>query len=298
MKYLICSLIYIFIMHNSNAQFLPLYQNVPNQIASPNMERQEFDGILRVYNVTHPSYQYYRVKEDHINRPCVVICPGGGYGMLAAGHEGTDVAAYFNSIGINAIILKYRIPNDKYQIDRAIAPLQDVQQAMYLARTNADQWGIDAHKIGVMGFSAGGHLAASLSSHYMDVKIENSQQVSLRPDFQILIYPVITFQEFGHNGSTQNLIGKHPTQDQILYYSNELQVTENTPAAFIVHAEDDNVVPVKNAVIYGEALRNHHVASELLLMEKGGHGFGMKNKQSEIQWPPILEAWLHKIKVL
>jgi acetyl esterase/lipase len=281
------------------AQYQPLYKVTPNQIKVANEEKEEqFEGITIVSKVTEPAFQYFRVKEDNIKRPCVIIYPGGGYTILASGHEGIDVAKFFNSIGVNAMVVKYRIPNDKAQIDKSIAPLQDAQQAIFLAKTNANAWGIDDKKIGILGFSAGGHLAASLSSHYADVKIDNPSKVSLRPDFQILIYPVITMKDFGHAGSKENLIGKHPTPEQIQYYSNELNVNEQTPPAFIVHAINDDAVPVKNAHVYDSALKANNVSSTLYLYEKGGHGFGMKNPTATEQWTTPLTAWLQKRKII
>ena len=287
------------ITNSMQAQYKPLYKSTPNQIAVPNEEREDpFEGIIIVSKVTEPAYQYFKVKEDNIKRPCVIICPGGGYFILATSHEGVDVAKFFNSIGINAMVLKYRIPNDKAQVDKTIAPLQDAQQAMLLARTNAAEWGIDANKIGIMGFSAGGHLAASLSSHYADVKIDNPLNISLRPNFQILIYPVITMKDFGHAGSKENLIGKNPTEAQVQYYSNELNVDSKTPPAFIVHAKNDDAVPVQNAYEYDKALKANKVLSTLYLYEKGGHGFGMKNPTATEQWTTPLTVWLHERKII
>ena len=299
MKFVISFVAFFLILNSSMAQYVALYQNTPNQKLVPNLETSiDTMGILITSAVSEPSYQYFRAKADTVKRPCVIICPGGAYFILADGHEGVDVAKYFNSIGVNAMVLKYRIPDNNNQIDKSIAPLQDAQQAMYLARKNASIWGIDEHKIGIMGFSAGGHLAASLASHYSDVKISNDEQISLRPDFQILIYPVITTKSFGHSGSTLNLIGPNPTEEQINYFSNESWVNTQSPITFIVHAKDDDAVPVKNAEIYNEAFIKNKVASKLYLFEKGGHGFGMKNKMSEKQWPPILEAWLFENKIL
>ena len=191
MKYCIIYIFSILMITNTmNAQYKPLYKSIPNQIVVPNEEREDpFEGIIIVSKVTEPAYQYFRVKEDNIKRPCVIIYPGGAYFILASGHEGVEVAKFFNSIGVNAMVVKYRIPNDNAQVDKSIAPLQDAQQAMLLARSNAATWGIDANKIGILGFSAGGHLAATLSSHYADVKIDNPLNISLRPNFQILIYP-------------------------------------------------------------------------------------------------------------
>lgn len=300
MKYCIIYIFSILMITNTmNAQYKPLYKSIPNQIVVPNEEREDpFEGIIIVSKVTEPAYQYFRVKEDNIKRPCVIIYPGGAYFILASGHEGVEVAKFFNSIGVNAMVVKYRIPNDNAQVDKSIAPLQDAQQAMLLARSNAATWGIDANKIGILGFSAGGHLAASLSSHYADVKIDNPINISLRPNFQILIYPVITMKDFGHTGSKENLIGKNPTDAQVQYYSNELNVNDQTPPAFIVHAKNDDAVPVQNAYEYDKALKANKVASTLFLFEKGGHGFGMKNPTSTIQWTTPLTQWLREIKIL
>jgi acetyl esterase/lipase len=300
MKINILSIIIILLMTTTiQAQYQPLYKVTPNQIKVANEEKEEqFEGITIVSNVTEPAYQYFRVKEDNIKRPCVIIYPGGGYTILASGHEGIDVAKFFNSIGVNAMVVKYRIPNDKAQNDKSIAPLQDAQQAILLAKTNANAWGIDDKKIGILGFSAGGHLAASLSSHYADVKIDNPSKVSLRPDFQILIYPVITMKDFGHAGSKENLIGKDPTPEQIQYYSNELNVNEQTPPAFIVHAINDDAVPVQNVHVYDSALKANKVSSTLYLYEKGGHGFGMKNPTASEQWTTPLTAWIQKRKII
>jgi len=289
-------------MSTSLAQYQPLYKTIPNNISTKNQEAESNNaGILIVEKVSIPSYQYFRVASDNTKKPCVIICPGGGYAILAAGHEGSDLANYFNSIGVNAIVLKYRIPNAENQIDKSIAPLQDAQQAMLLARTNAENWGIDKNKIGVMGFSAGGHLAASLATHYNDVKIENPSKISLRPDFQLLIYPVISFGPEGHEGSRINLIGNAndaKTVKAIDYFSNEKQITKVTPPAFLVHSKDDDAVPVAGAIHYYDNLIAHKVPAEIYLYEKGGHGYGMKNATSEILWTSLMKTWMQKSKII
>jgi len=291
-----------FYMTTAFTQYQPLYKTIPNNINAKNQEAESSStGILIIEKVSIPSYQYFRVATDNTKRPCVIICPGGGYSILAAGHEGTDVAKYFNSIGVNAIVLKYRIPNDANQIDKTIAPLQDAQQAILLARTNAGSWGIDENKIGIMGFSAGGHLASSLATHYNDVKIENPTKVSLRPDFQILIYPVISFGPEGHEGSRINLMGNandEKTKKTIDYFSSEKQITKEAPPAFLVHSKDDDVVPVANAIHYYDNLIAHKVPAELYLYEKGGHGYGMKNPTSEIVWTSVMKTWMQKTKII
>jgi len=291
-----------FNMSTSEAQYQPLYKTIPNNISSKNQEAESSStGILIIEKVSIPTYQYFRVATDNTKRPCVIICPGGGYSILAAGHEGSDVAKYFNSIGVNAIVLKYRIPNDANQIDKMIAPLQDAQQAILLARTNAENWGIDKNKIGIMGFSAGGHLASSLATHYNDIKIENPSKISLRPDFQILIYPVISFGPEGHEGSRINLMGNakdEKTQKAIHYFSNEEQITRNSPPAFLVHSKDDDAVPVANATHYYNNLIANKVPAEIYLYEKGGHGYGMKNPTSEIIWTSVMKTWMQKSKII
>jgi acetyl esterase/lipase len=301
-KFSLIICITIFYMTTAFAQYQPLYKTIPNNINAKNQEAESSStGILIIEKVSIPSYQYFRVANDNTKRPCVIICPGGGYSILAAGHEGTDVAKYFNSIGVNAIVLKYRIPNDANQIDKTIAPLQDAQQAILLARTNADSWGIDKNKIGIMGFSAGGHLASSLATHYNDVKIENPTKVSLRPDFQILIYPVISFGPEGHEGSRINLIGNtndEKTNKAINYFSSEKQITKEAPIAFLVHSKDDDAVPVANSINYYDNLIANKVPAELYLYEKGGHGYGMKNTTSEIVWTSVMKSWMKKNKII
>jgi acetyl esterase/lipase len=293
-------ILFTFLNFNTTmAQFQPLYKTVPNYITKENKEAFTVkDGILRIEKVSEPAYQYYSVSKDGEKRSCVIICPGGGYGILAASHEGSDVAVFFNSIGINALVLKYRIPNADNQIDKSIAPLQDVQQALYLCRLNAAAWGIDPTKIGIMGFSAGGHLAASLATHYEDIKINNAENISLRPDFQILIYPVISFNSFGHAGSKNSLIGPVISEDAVHYFSNEEHVNKQSPPAFLVHAKDDAVVPVANSTIYLQQLLLNKVPAEIYLYEKGGHGFGMKNTTSEVYWPDLLKRWIQKNKII
>jgi acetyl esterase/lipase len=231
----------------------------------------------------------YLPEKSRATGTAVIIFPGGGYRINAIKHEGWDVAKYLAENGIAAVVVKYRLPDSSTMIDPAVGPLQDAQQAISLVRQNAKAYGIDPHKIGVMGFSAGGHLAATASTHFRFA----ANPASVRPDFSILIYPVISFMDsICHKGSRENLIGKTPSEENIKKFSNELQVYEKTPPAFLVHAKDDNAVPYSNAVVYCEALRKNKVPMELVLVEKGGHGFGMYNKQSNVFWPEKLIPWL------
>lgn len=279
-----------------HAQYLPLYDKIPNYIDAPNEESVNDKGVYMIMKVSVPGYAFFSAGEDGAPKPCVVICPGGGYGILASQHEGTDVAKYFNSIGVHAVVLKYRIPSSANQLDKKYAPLQDAQQAMSLIRKNAKQWNVDPAKVGIMGFSAGGHLASSLATHYNDKQIKTEK--SLRPDFQILIYPVITFGKFTHMGSRNNLLGRDTSSQFIDYFSNELHVDSNTPKAFLVHAKNDDAVPIENAWMYKNALEKAGVPVQLFEFEKGGHGFGMVNSTSDVAWPTLLTKWLKQERIL
>lgn len=278
---------------------VPLYNVVPNSKPAANTEKSETgaDGVLRISNVSLPTITVY--KAENPNGTAVIICPGGGYRILAASHEGSDVAKVFNDWGITAFVLKYRIPDDRTMLDKSIGPLQDAQRAIQLVRQNAKEWGVNPKRIGIMGFSAGGHLAASLSTRYNENVISNPKKISLRPDFSILIYPVISFSDsIGHKGSRENLIGKKASDWKIKKYSNELNVNKKTPPAFLVHAKDDKGVVYYNSIAYLEALQKNNVPATLRLFEKGGHGFGMNNKTTEEKWMDDLRTWMKERKFL
>jgi len=273
---------------------IPLYDTIPNSKPSVDSEKSSTaEGILIVSNVSIPTLTIYRPANMKNNATAVIICPGGGYGVLAAGHEGSDVAKVLNEWGIVAFVLKYRLPDEKIMDQKSIGPLQDAQRAIQIVRTNSRKWNIDPEKIGIMGFSAGGHLASTASTHFATPVIGNPGQISLRPDFSILIYPVVSFTDsIGHIGSRTNLLGKNPSEDEIRHYSNELQVNGQTPPAFLVHAINDDVVKVGNSVHYYEALTRNNVPAELKLYPKGGHGFGMRNATTSDNWMDRLKSWL------
>jgi acetyl esterase/lipase len=283
----------------SNAQVtIPLYPGViPNSKSTVDKETAETkDSILRIAFISRPTLTAYLPEKP--NGAAVIICPGGGYWIEAAGHEGADVARKFNEAGITAFVLKYRIPDTATMINREIGPLQDAQRAIQIVRENAASYGIKKDKIGLMGFSAGGHLASTAGTHFNHNYIENAKHISLRPDFLILVYPVISFTDsIGHIGSRDQLIGKNPSQDKIKEYSNELQVTDQTPPSFLVQAKDDPV-KVQNSIVFADALRKHNVPVEIYLYEKGGHGYGMNNKTSPVKWMDLAEAWMRKMKFM
>jgi acetyl esterase/lipase len=281
--------------HSLRAQIIiNLYDKVPNSIPSPNREESvTTDNILRISRVSVPTLAMYTPTAQNEKRAAVIICPGGGYVRLAASHEGSDVAKTFNEWGITAFVLKYRLPDDTIMVDKSIGPLQDAQRAIQIVRENAAKWNIDPDKIGIMGFSAGGHLASTASTHFTKEVIENPNHISLRPSFSILAYPVMSFTDsLGHIGSRDHLIGKNPSAEKITEYSNELQVTAQTPPAFLVHAADDKTVKVENSIRYYEALLKNNVLSELHIYPKGGHGFGMNNKTTNDKWMERLKNWL------
>lgn len=250
------------------------------------------DGLLRWKNVVNPVVFPFIPEGVSAATPAVVICPGGGYGIVSIESEGFNVARWFQERGIAAFVVKYRLPNAKVFEDKKIVPLQDVQQSYKYIIENADKYNVDIKKIGVVGFSAGGHLAASASVLYKDPLVEMKSKF-LRPAFSVLVYPVITFTDrFPHKGTRKNLIGPEWTEEEALYYSCERQVDKKTPPTFLLHAKDDRAVPYENSVIYKEALDANGVDNKLVLLETGGHGFGVQPGKATNVWLDSLEDWL------
>ena len=255
------------------------------------------NGGIRISSVITPTLTKYTPASP--NGISVIICPGGGYTRLAMDHEGSDVAKALNESGITAFVLKYRLPNDSIMIDKTTGPLQDAQQAIRTVRKQAVAWGLDPARIGIMGFSAGGHLAATAATHFNMIADASSvnDTTSLRPDFAILIYPVISFDDsIAHKGSKTNLIGNNPPAGLVRFFSNELHVTKNTPPVFLVHAGDDGSVPVENSIRFYQACIKNKVLVEMHLYPKGGHGFGMNNKTTNDKWFDRLMNWINTIQ--
>ena len=284
----------VFTINVTAQQVIPLYKDsIPNSIPGENKEETKYNRFLLTQNVSVPTLTVFKPQKQSDKKTAVIICPGGGYAVLATGHEGKDVAEALNKMGVTAFMLKYRLPNDTIMKDKKIAPLQDAQRAIQLVRENAAQWNIDPNKIGIMGFSAGGHLAATASTQFEREIIANPKHTSLRPDFSILLYPVISFTDsLTHMGSRINLIGKNPSKELIEQYSNELQVTAKTPPAFLVHAADDGLVPIGNSIAYYQGLLKNGVLSEMLLYPHGEHGFGMINRSTDDRWMDNLKNWM------
>lgn len=296
-KIYITGLLSIFFMQNLQAQkTIPLYDgNIPN--SKPYYTKEFWEpvdnGDTIVHYISNPTLTIFLPGKSKANGTAVIICPGGGYWITSIVKEGYNVARKFKEWGIAAFVLNYRIPNDSSMVDKTIGPLQDVQRAIQLVRMHANEWNIDKNKTGIMGFSAGGHLASTAATHFQKSYIDNKTNISLRPDFAILIYPVISFQDsIGHIGSRDQLIGKNASKELIASFSNELQVTRETPPSFLVHATDDDVVPVMNSISFYEALLKYKTSAEMHIYKSGGHGFGMHNPTTKDEWMERCKKWM------
>lgn len=256
-------------------QEIKLYPEGQVENSGISADEENFDNHW-VTNVTEARMYAYIAHTNIGKSAAVLICPGGGYGGLAVQHEGSQFAIWLNSLGISAFVLYYRMPNHHYQI-----PLSDAQTAMELIYKRAKEWNIDKNKIGVAGFSAGGHLASTVGTHFAKKN---------RPAFMILVYPVISMTG---DGTCKNLLGENPSAQLIEQYSSELQVTPRTPSTLIIAATDDDLVPVEHSEKFYNALQAKRVNSELCLFKHGGHGFGMRKSGADTdQWLEVLEIWL------
>ncbi len=245
---------------------------------------EDKDAFITVHRAANP------------NGAAAIICPGGGYGGLVAGAEGHGIAAWLNKHGITGVVLEYRLP-----AGRSSVPLADANRAVRTVRAGAKEWGIDPAKIGIIGFSAGGHLASIAATHFDEGDANATdavERVSSRPDFAILVYPVITMGEKGHGGSRQNLLGKDPPAALLDLYSNEKQVTAKTPPTFLAHPVDDKVVPIENSKMFYEALQANNVPSQLLELPSGGHGLNGYKGPMWDAWQEKSLAWLTNLKVI
>ena len=250
-----------------------------------------------IFHITKPAIFPFLAPQETATGRAVLVCPGGGYLHSSIDHEGFELARYFNAMGISAFVLNYRDPaaDDKMGVFPE-GPLSDALRAMRLIRASAKEYRINPNDLGIMGFSSGGHLCCTASTLYDTLADPDPKlnQISARPDFSIPIYPVVTFlQDFQHRGSVLRLLGGESTMAQLIRFSLERQVTSKTPPTFLVHAEDDSVVPCFNSIAYYQALVRAGVSAELHVFPKGGHGYGMRTLDETIDiWPILLKNWL------
>jgi acetyl esterase/lipase len=273
-------------------QSFPLYGDaaIPNSKAGPDEETGAERGFIQ--KVSRPAIQVYLPARVKATGASILIFPGGGYRGLTFEYEGTQQAQFFIDHGIAAFVVKYRLPSDQTMENKSIGPLQDAQQAMRFARQHAQEWNLDAARIGAIGFSAGGHLASTLATHFNKAYVDNPDGISLRPDFLIVVYPVISMDaKITHLDSRKALLGAEPSEEQVRLFSNELQVTKDTPPTLILHAADDRLVDVDNSVVFFEALRHAGVAVEAHLFEKGQHGFFLMPRD---RWQGAIMEWLRE----
>lgn len=257
-------------------------------------------GITRISQVQKPDITVYLPSGANATGQAVVICPGGGYHILAYNWEGTDIAKWLNSLGIAGIVLKYRLPVDKSNIVSYLSPLMDAQRAIRLVRYHAAEWNIDPHEVGIMGFSAGGHLASTAGTHFDSGNPgarDPIDRLNCRPDFMILGYPVISMADsITHHGTKKALLRSDPSPQRVKEFSNELQVTGETPPTFLFLAADDKTVPPENSLVFFEALKKHSVPAEMHIYPEGGHGFSLAIHNPHLNtWTEACARWLQFI---
>lgn len=275
-------------------EVITLYpDSIPNSL--PYQMKEDtliWDGQFGGYkNISNPTLAIYLPGKENSNGSAVVICPGGGYAVEAYRDEGVKIAKTFASHGIAAFILKYRLPSDSIMKNKVIGPLQDAQQAIKLVRERSAEWNINPKKIGIMGFSAGGHLASSAGTHFNTCLIPNIENTSIRPDFMILIYPVISMSDqLTHTSSRRFLLGKNPSAETINFFSSELQVNDQTPPTYLTHTGDDKTVDVNNSIAFYQALIRNKIPAEMHLYPKGDHGFVLSIPTGE--WMQPLFKWM------
>jgi acetyl esterase/lipase len=281
-------------------EFIPLWPSgkMPN---SKGLVLQDSIFNERIYRVKEPGMWAFFPSTQENKGAAVLICPGGGYERLAYIGSGLQLAKWFNTFGVTAFVLKYRLPNSPDLIDRSIAPLQDAQRAMRIIRSHAKEWKFNPDKIGVMGTSAGGHLASTLGTHKGDVADINDslQKASSFPDFMILLSPVIDLGRYVHMGSRNNLLGADSSQELIRRYSNQWHVSSTTPPTFIVHAVNDHAVPLQNSLLFHRALIDSGVSASLHVFPQGAHMIALRNNPGSTEWwTTLCESWMREMGFL
>ncbi len=291
-KIVITIISFLLIQAKSFAQtkVISLYlSDIPNSKIAPASYQETYDTAREYFTrVSVPTLTIFTPKTA--NGTAVIIFPSGGYRVVV--DEGEDIAKAFTSKGITAFALKYRLPNDTIMLDKTIGPLQDAQMAIKHIRMNAKKYNIDTNKIGFVGLSAGGHLASTEATHLNTVVIENKENTNLRPDFMVLLYPVISFTHAKVNATIAKLLGLNPSEDSLTFFSNEKHVTANTPPTFLLHAGDDERVSVQHSLLFYEALQRAKVKAEFHILQNGGHGFGLEHETRGDKWVLWCIEWL------
>ena len=281
---------------------MPLWNvDIPNYQETGEENLEIFrDGLEICTQISKPEISVYLSSERNSTGQAILIIPGGGYEVVVNVWEGDDVAKWLNSHGIAAIVLKYRLPHSKSNIERDKSPFLDAARAMRIIRANAVEWNIDKDNIGVMGFSAGGHVASTLATRHNNSIIgikDKTDLLNARPDFTILIYPVISMSaDFTHEGSRYFFLGEKPEKELMEYYSNEKHITKDTPPTFLIHSSDDDVVPVENSVAYYSKLVENKIDAEMHIFQHGEHGFSLANGQGSVEsWKYLCIEWLKSV---
>lgn len=293
-------ILFFFSINIQSQEFIPLWskEKMPN---TKGMKLEHMEERERITQVAQPGmYAFFTSKEENIGS-AVLICPPGGYAKLTYNIAGFQFAKWLNTLGINAFVLIHRLPTSPDLIEREKGPIQDAQRAMKIIRSNANKWEINPSKIGVMGASAGGHLATTLGTHSEDFSsIKDSlDPFSFQPNFMILISPVITMEKYAHQGSLNNFLGKNPTQQLMDYFSNEKHVSKATPPTFIVLAQNDPVVNPTNSILFYQAMLKHNISGSLHIFPEGGHSIALKNNPKSINlWTDLCEEWLNDLSIL
>lgn len=281
------------------ADAIPLYKGtIPGSKPAPADYKETQSDDLHIGKVVEPTLLPFFPEKGKANGTAIIICPGGGYTFLSYDKEGIAIAKKFAEAGVTAFVLKYRLPSDKIMEDRAIGPLQDAQRAFQLVRQNAAKWAVNPAKVGIIGFSAGGHLASTAVTHYDKPVVSSKDGANVRPDFAILVYPVISMGAYTHLGSKINLIGKDAPADKVDFFSNEKQVKDDMPPVFLIHAQDDGAVPPQNSIQFYESMLAKNIKGELNIYQAGGHGFGLNNKTTTDLWFDRCLKWMAQNKFL
>lgn len=296
-KFLTIFFITGFLINAKAQQFIPLWP----EGKKPNFNGKKITDSLyneRIWRVGTPGIYAFVVPQSENKGTAVLICPGGGYERLSHLYNGFNFAKWFNSIGVNAFVLIYRLPHQLDLQQRQLAPLQDAQRAMKIIRANAGKWNIKTDKVGAMGVSAGGHVASTLGTYNGDVSIikDAMDEFNYRPDFMVLLSPVISMGQYAHPGSKKNFIGPDSTKAMKEKYSNELQVSNYTPPSFIVHALNDSTVKVQNSLLFYNALIDKKINASIHIFPQGGHGIRLDdNPGSTDLWMNLLELWMKEM---